>query len=80
MSQTRGSAANNQFNHDFAVTINTTDPAAANSTYNYQDAADLLAAGKIWVDNGELPGLSVLWRDGERCFTPTPPTNAASTT
>ncbi|PZS23670.1 MAG: DUF899 domain-containing protein [Pseudonocardiales bacterium] len=54
-----------RFNHDFGVTIDTATGAV---DYNYQPAADLLATGKIWVENGELPGLSVFLRDGTRIF------------
>ncbi|MGH3547185.1 MAG: DUF899 domain-containing protein [Pseudonocardiaceae bacterium] len=57
------SSHGSRFNHDFGVTI---DQASDAVDYNYQPAATLLAEGKIWVENGELPGLSVFWRsDGQ---------------
>jgi predicted dithiol-disulfide oxidoreductase (DUF899 family) len=51
------------FNYDFHVTI---DEAAGSTEYNYQPAAALKTAGKIWMD--ELPGLSVFLRDGDTVF------------
>jgi predicted dithiol-disulfide oxidoreductase (DUF899 family) len=62
------SSYRNTFNDDFAVTVDLTDPASDAVTYNYQPAADLLASGKIWVEGGELPGLSVFFRDDDRVF------------
>ncbi|MUL82063.1 MULTISPECIES: DUF899 domain-containing protein [unclassified Mycolicibacterium] len=59
------SSSHTSFNDDFAVTVN---PDSGAVTYNYQPAADLLASGKIWVERGELPGLSVFLRDDERIF------------
>lgn len=59
------SSHDSRFNHDFGVTI---DAASGAVTYNYQPAAELRAAGKIWVENGELPGLSVFWREDQRVF------------
>ena len=62
------SSYQNTFNNDFAVTVDVTDPDSAAVTYKYQPAADLLASGKIWVERGELPGLSVFLRDGDHIF------------
>ena len=53
------------FNHDFHVTL---DDAAGGDEYNYQKAAALKETGKIWIEKGELPGLSVFFRDGNRVF------------
>ncbi len=54
-----------EFNDDFGVTL---DPARSPYEYNYTDAKTLLAAGKIWFAKGELPGISVFLRDGDRVF------------
>jgi predicted dithiol-disulfide oxidoreductase (DUF899 family) len=51
------------FNHDFGVTI---DPERPPYEYNYTDAKTLVAARKIWFPKGELPGISVFLRDGNR--------------
>src|SRR5262249_33582094 len=48
---------------DFGVTV---DASNAASTYNYRSTAEQIAAGAIWVQRGELPGLSVFLRDGDR--------------
>ena len=59
------SSANTTFNDDFQVSI---DVADVTSQYNFQSAATLLAAGKIWFPKGELPGLSVFLRDGDQIY------------
>jgi predicted dithiol-disulfide oxidoreductase (DUF899 family) len=59
------SSFGNDFNYDFGVTI---DPERGEYEYNYADAKDLLARGKIWFTKGELPGLSVFFRDGDDVF------------
>ncbi len=59
------SSSGNDFNYDFHVTL---DEAEGSVEYNYADAAALLKAGKIWYTKGELPGLSVFLRDGDRVF------------
>jgi len=51
------------FNYDFHVTI---DPTRGSTEYNYQNAAALKEAGKLWMD--ELPGLSVFYRDGDDIY------------
>jgi len=53
------------FNYDFHVTL---DTAAKSVEYNYTNAADLVKAGKLWSDKGELPGLSVFLREGDTVF------------
>lgn len=58
------SSYHSTFNHDYGVTIDT----VSGDEYNYRPAAELLVEGKIWVDKGELPGLSVFWRDGEQVY------------
>jgi predicted dithiol-disulfide oxidoreductase (DUF899 family) len=58
------SSSGNDFNYDFHVTL---DEAAGSIEYNYADARELLAAGKLWA-LGELPGLSVFLRDGDAVF------------
>lgn len=57
------SSFHTDFNYDFHVSI---DPAFGSTEYNYQDAAHLKRAGKIWMD--ELAGLSVFLRSGESVF------------
>jgi predicted dithiol-disulfide oxidoreductase (DUF899 family) len=59
------SSFGNDFNYDFQVTL---DPDRTEYHYNYDDAKALLAAGKIWFPKGELPGLSVFFRDGDDIF------------
>ena len=53
------------FNHDFHVTL---DEPAGSDEYNYEKLAALKKAGKIWIEKGELPGLSVFFRDGNEAF------------
>ena len=53
------------FNCDFGVTL---DPERVPYEYNYTDAKSLLAARKIWFAKGELPGISVFLREGDRVF------------
>ncbi len=43
---------------DFHVTLD-----EKNAEYNYHHSAALKATGKIWIDRGELPTLSVFLRD-----------------
>lgn len=57
------SSFGSEFNYDFGVTL---DPERPVYEYNYTDAASLLASGKIWFAKGELPGISVFLRDGQR--------------
>ena len=59
------SSSGNDFNYDFGVTL---DPERPPYEYNYTDAKTLLAARKIWFAKGELPGISVFLRDGDRVF------------
>lgn len=59
------SSFGSDFNYDFRVTL---DEAQGAIEYNYQPAAALRQAGKIWMEKGELPGLSVFLRDGENVF------------
>jgi predicted dithiol-disulfide oxidoreductase (DUF899 family) len=53
------------FNYDFHVTL---DRARGSLEYNYTSAAGLVRAGKLWTDQGELPGLSVFLREGGSVF------------
>jgi len=53
------------FNYDFHVTM---DAARGSLEYNYANAEDLVKAGKLHTDQGELPGLSVFLRDGDAVF------------
>ena len=57
------SSEGSDFNYDFHVTL---DEASGSVDYNFEDAATLKAAGKIWVD--ELPGLSVFLREDKSVF------------
>ena len=59
------SSFGNDFNYDFGVTL---DPEKGEYEYNYAAAKDLLARGKIWFAKGELPGLSVFFREGDQVF------------
>lgn len=58
------SSSSNTFNRDFHVTVDTT----AGDEYNYHDAGKLKQAGKLWIERGELPGLSVFLKDGEALY------------
>jgi predicted dithiol-disulfide oxidoreductase (DUF899 family) len=53
------------FNYDFHVTL---DEAAGSVEYNYENAAALQQAGKLWTTKGEMPGASVFFRDGDSVF------------
>ena len=53
------------FNYDFHVTL---DPAKGSSEYHYESASKLVKTGKLSYDKGELPGLSVFFRDGNYVF------------
>ena len=59
------SSFGSDFNYDFHVTL---DEAEGSAEYNYASAADLVKAGKLWSEKGELPGLSVFLRDGDSVF------------
>jgi len=59
------SSFGNDFNYDFRVTL---DPERGGYEYNYADAKALLAEHKIWFAKGELPGLSVFFREGAEVF------------
>src|ERR1051325_8683444 len=61
------SSGSNDFNVDFEVTIDA-DGVNGSSEYNYEQAETLFKAGKIWFRKGELPGLSVFLREGDRGF------------
>jgi predicted dithiol-disulfide oxidoreductase (DUF899 family) len=57
------SSFHSDFNDDFGVTVDASQP---DSQYNYRSTRQQLDAGQIWVQRGELPGLSVFLRDGGR--------------
>jgi len=59
------SSSSNSFNYDFHVTL---DPAEGSDEYNYAKAAALKQAGKLWLEKGELPGLSVFIREGDSVY------------
>jgi predicted dithiol-disulfide oxidoreductase (DUF899 family) len=59
------SSFGNDFNYAFRVTL---DPERPDYEYNYTNAEALLKAGKIWISKGEMPGLSVFFRDGDNIF------------
>jgi predicted dithiol-disulfide oxidoreductase (DUF899 family) len=59
------SSFGSDFNYDFHVTL---DEAVAPVEYNFMDKAALERAGMSWATQGELPGLSVFLRDGDRVF------------
>ncbi|GAB3788389.1 DUF899 domain-containing protein [Dyella agri] len=53
------------FNYDFHVSQ---DESVAPVEYNYRDKVEMLARGETGNLAGELPGVSVFLRDGERVF------------
>jgi predicted dithiol-disulfide oxidoreductase (DUF899 family) len=59
------SSFGSDFNYDFHVSL---DPAAGSVEYNYKDAAERVREGTIPTTKGELPGLSVYFRDGDSVF------------
>ena len=59
------SSAGSDFNDDMQVTI---DEDAGLDEYNYDDVGKLKELGQIWIDRGEMPGMSVFLRDGQRVF------------
>jgi predicted dithiol-disulfide oxidoreductase (DUF899 family) len=61
------SSAASTFNTDFAVSVDV-DGEVGSPEYNYTPAAELVRAGKIWFQRGELPGLSVFLRDGDSVY------------
>src|SRR5262249_25122629 len=58
------SSLDSDFNYDFHVTL---DERARSTEYNYANAIELLERGEIW-EMGELPGLSVFYRDCDEVF------------
>ena len=61
------SSFGNSFNVDFSVTVDV-DGVNGSGEYNYQPARTQFEARRIWVRNGELPGLSVFLREGDAVF------------
>ncbi len=59
------SSFGSDFNYDFHVTL---DEAAGSVEYNYENTALLKQAGEIPDSKGELPGLSVFFRNDESIF------------
>lgn len=59
------SSFGSDFNYDFHVTI---DPERGSTEWNYRDTQELVDGKKIPSVKGELPGLSVFLRDGERIY------------
>jgi predicted dithiol-disulfide oxidoreductase (DUF899 family) len=59
------SSAGTTFNADFHVTLDEEEGAFE---YNFADAEALLAARKIWYRKGEMPGMSVFFREGDAVF------------
>jgi predicted dithiol-disulfide oxidoreductase (DUF899 family) len=59
------SSFNNDFNYDFHVTL---DKDSGSVEYNFANAGELVKAGKLWSEKGELPGLSVFLREGDTVF------------
>lgn len=53
------------FNYDFHVTM---DEEVAPVVYNYKDKATLEKEGKGYATKGEMPGLSIFYREGEEVF------------
>ena len=59
------SSFGSDFNYDFHVTV---DPDRGSTEWNFRDTQALVEAKKIPSTKGELPGLSVFLRDGERIY------------
>lgn len=59
------SSFGSDFNYDFHVTL---DSRRGSTEWNYRQADELVAAGKIPSTKGELPGLSVFLRDGDAIY------------
>lgn len=59
------SSFESDFNYDFRVTL---DEAAGSIEYNYENSAVLKLAGEIPETKGELPGVSVFFREDESIF------------
>ena len=59
------SSYGSDFNYDFHVTI---DPKRGQTEWNYRNTQELVDEKKIPDIKGELPGLSVFLRDGQRIF------------
>jgi predicted dithiol-disulfide oxidoreductase (DUF899 family) len=59
------SSFGSDFNYDFHVTL---DEERGSAEWNYRAAQELKDAGKIPYTKGELPGISVFLRDGDRVF------------
>jgi predicted dithiol-disulfide oxidoreductase (DUF899 family) len=59
------SSSGTEFNDDFHVTL---DPDHDESVYNYVSVAVLVEGGKLSSAAGEIPGLSVFLRTGDRIF------------
>lgn len=59
------SSFGSDFNYDFKVTV---DPERGQNEWNYRDTQELVDEHKIPDVKGELPGLSVFLRDGERVY------------
>jgi predicted dithiol-disulfide oxidoreductase (DUF899 family) len=61
------SSGGNDFNVDFAVTVDVTG-AEGSAIYNYERAEALFNRGVIWFPKSELPGLSVFLRRDDRIY------------
>jgi predicted dithiol-disulfide oxidoreductase (DUF899 family) len=59
------SSASSDFNYDFQATL---DEEAGAFQHNFENAGTLLKTGRIWTSKGEMPGLSVFYRDGDSVF------------
>jgi predicted dithiol-disulfide oxidoreductase (DUF899 family) len=59
------SSFTNDFNYDFHVTL---DEDKGSVEYNFANASELVAARKLWITKGELPGLSFFLGDGNDVF------------
>jgi len=59
------SSFGSDFNYDFHVTQ---DENVTPVEYNYKDKATLLKEGKSMFTRGELPGLTIFYREGEDVF------------
>jgi predicted dithiol-disulfide oxidoreductase (DUF899 family) len=59
------SSFNNDFNYDFHVTL---DPKRGSTEYNFEPVKDLIARDLLSDENGEMPGISVFYRNRDGVY------------
>lgn len=58
------SSADNRFNFDFQVSLE----GRPDEEYNYRTVAEHHRNGAAWIGKGELPGISVFWKEGDAVY------------